>query len=155
RHERLLATARALRERARALETVDPVLSLQLAIRAARLEPNADAEDTLRTAIAGSRLRAVLPGGDGNPVSTAAFSSDGRLVLTVSHQARLFDARSGRRLMTFPDPVEVRSAAIAPSGREVVTGGVDGKARLWRIRGKGEWLARRDPIILAAHAKPI
>ena len=58
-------------------------------------------------------------------MSSAAFSADGKLVLTGSwdHTARLWDAESGKELRTFAGHADgVYSVAFAPDGRQVLTG---------------------------------
>jgi WD40 repeat protein len=141
------ASARALSNRAAALIPSAPVRSVELALAGARLEPSAQAENTLRNALASSRVRHVLPGGGGQP-SDATFSSDGRAVLTVFDHARIYDTRTGRLIRALPDPSKVTSAAFAPDGSSAVTGGDDGKARIWRVAGGA-------PFVVATHKQPI
>jgi WD40 repeat protein len=127
------ANARALAEEALTELGQRPVESLRLALAAARSEATPLAERVLRESLVASRVRHVLPGG-GGPVSAATFSRDGRYVLTVAKGARVFDARTGALIRAFPDPSNVTSAAIDPTGEFVVTGGMDGSARIWPLR---------------------
>jgi WD40 repeat protein len=141
------ARARALSNEAAALIPSAPARSVKLALAGARLEESAQAERILRNALASSRVRHVLPGGGGQ-TRNATFSSDGRAVLTVSDHARVYDARTGRLIRALPDPSNVTSAAFAPDGATVVTGGVDGKVRIWRVQGGA-------PLVVATHKRRI
>jgi WD40 repeat protein len=64
----------------------------------------------------------------------AAFSSDGKRIVTVSGlTARLWDAETGKPI---GEPLEghghgVRSAAFSPDGKRIVTASWDSTARLW------------------------
>jgi WD40 repeat protein len=66
-------------------------------------------------------------------VHSAAFSPDGRQVVTVSgNEARVWDAATGQPLTpSLTHEGAVRSAAFSPDGRRVVTASVDGTARVW------------------------
>src|SRR5271166_1909826 len=73
-------------------------------------------------------LRAILPGG------TAAFSPDGKRVVTVSDDktARVWDADTGKPLASLQGHTQsVRSAAFSPDGKRVVTVSDDKTARVW------------------------
>jgi WD40 repeat protein len=141
------ATARALAEEALTLLPQRPVESLRLALRAAEREPTPLAERVLRTALTGSRLRAVLPGGGGR-VADASFSRDGRRIVTVADRARVFDARTGALVRALPDPARVNAASFSPDDSRVLTATLDGSARLWPVGGGG-------PILLTGHSKSV
>src|SRR5262249_20654415 len=70
----------------------------------------------------------------GHVVGTAAFSPDGRRVVTGSDDqtARVWDASSGQAVSpALPHGSSVVDASFSPDGRWVVTASVDGTARLW------------------------
>jgi len=72
--------------------------------------------------------------GHANRVTSVAFSSDGRTVLTGSgdNTAKLWDAETGFLIHTFTDHEgQMTGVAFAPSRRQVLTGSVDGTAKLW------------------------
>jgi WD40 repeat protein len=67
-------------------------------------------------------------------VAAAAFSPDGRFILTGSWDgtARLWDAQTGAPLRTLAGHESlVSAAAFSPDGRFILTGSWDGTARLW------------------------
>ena len=125
------AHARELDATALASLATDPQQGLKDALSAAQLSPGGQSRDVLRTALLASRLRAVLPAG--GPVTTALYSTDGRLLLTASAdgKARIYDASTHRLLRTLDAGSPLAGAVFDPSGRLVVTEGRDGAARLW------------------------
>ena len=67
-------------------------------------------------------------------VWTAAFSPDGRLILTGSHNktAQLWDAATGQPVgPSLPHDSAVLSVAFSPDGQWILTGSADKTARLW------------------------
>jgi WD40 repeat protein len=92
-----------------------------------------DAELALDGAWHALRDRIVLAGGE--TVLSAAFSPDGKLVVTTSDDktARLWDAETGQAIgapLTGHDGF-VHGAAFSPDGKRVVTASADKTARLW------------------------
>ena len=85
--------------------------------------------------ITGAREVRTLEG-HGNSVLSAAFSPDGRFVVTGSSDrtAKLWEAGTGRLVRTLEGHGNrVRSAAFSPDGRFVVTGSWDKTAKLWEL----------------------
>ena len=82
-------------------------------------------------------------------VSVAAFSPDGRTILTGS-PARLWDTATGRLLREFvPNKEGINAVAFSPDGQKVLTGSNDNTARLWDAKtGKplGEVMQHYDAV---------
>ena len=70
-------------------------------------------------------------------VANAAFSPDGRLVVTASgEQVSVWEVQSGKRRNTFnADARDVISALFSPDGRFIVTAGNAGSAAVWTSEG--------------------
>ena len=65
-------------------------------------------------------------------VRSAAFSPDGRWVVTTSHTARVWEAATGNPVGTpLRHDDDINSAAFSPDGRWVVTASYDKTARVW------------------------
>ena len=84
-------------------------------------------------------------------LSSAAFSPDGRRVLTSSGDgtrdttARLWSADGQGEPLVFKGHADaVWSAAFSPDGRRVVTASADGTARVWSADGQGEPLVLKS-----------
>jgi WD40 repeat protein len=75
------------------------------------------------------------PPGQGIPVTSAAFSPSGDMIVTGrGNVARLFNVESGDELRTFkPHTQAVTSVAFSPDGVRVATGSLDTAARLWTV----------------------
>jgi WD40 repeat protein len=109
---------------------IDPQQSLALALAAAHLHRGPQEEEVLRTALIAARLRKVLPAGA--PVDVAAFSPDGRLLVTGARdgKVRSYDARTLRLEGTRAQGGPVTAIRFTRSG-EMLTAGRDGSAHLW------------------------
>jgi dipeptidyl aminopeptidase/acylaminoacyl peptidase len=71
---------------------------------------------------------------DGYPdwVRSAAFSPDGKTIVTASVTARIWDAATGKELQKLQGHTEfVISAKFSPDGKTVVTASRDKTARIW------------------------
>ena len=73
------------------------------------------------------------------PVTGAAFSPGGRLVLATGNDsvARIYDAATGRLVRRLDQGGRVTSAAFGPGGGLLVTTGANETARIWRVRDGG------------------
>jgi len=61
----------------------------------------------------------------------AGFSPDGKLIGTVSSEAFIWDAETGRKVATLDDPGRALSVNFFPDGETVITRSTDGAARTW------------------------
>jgi len=77
--------------------------------------------------------RSVMLSGHSDFVGTAAFSPDGRRVVTASedHTARIWDALSGRELTQLRHGNKVWQAEFSKDGRRIITASGDNIARIW------------------------
>lgn len=125
------AHARELDATALSVLTTNPRQSLADAVEAARLQGTLQSEDVLRRSLLASRLRGVLHAG--GPVTSALYASDGNRIVTSSldGKARIYDARSQRRLETLDHGAPIGAAAVSGDDRLVFTGGDDGSVREW------------------------
>jgi WD40 repeat protein len=149
------ALARELIARAATRLSVDPLESIDLAARAARLEPTTASETTLRDALVYSRVRAILPAGRG-AVNAAAYSPDASLVVTANEDgtARVFSTTTGETLAVLRHRAAVTDAFFSADGKRIVTAGRDGTARLWTATGQPLRRFRHDAAVLDAAMSP-
>ena len=83
----------------------------------------------------------------GLPVLFAAFNPDGQTVVTAcgnqekeekaKGDARLWDARTGKLLRTFPHKATVYRAEFSPDGTKILTACADGAGRIWNTADAG------------------
>ena len=72
--------------------------------------------------------------GHANYVTSAAFSPDGKCIVTASFDktAKVWDAQTGQIIHTLKGHTsEVKSAAFSPNGKHIVTGSFDKTAKVW------------------------
>ncbi|RTL68368.1 MAG: TIR domain-containing protein, partial [Hyphomicrobiales bacterium] len=91
-------------------------------------------------AIHSTRIRSILCGHRGS-VAIAAFSPDGRRIVTASddNTARVWDVERGSEIATLKGHEgPVQSAAFSPDGRRIVTASYDNTARVWDVERGSE-----------------
>lgn len=152
--QRNTALSEVVATRAAKSRGADPLLSARLSLAAYRVAPTTAARDGLLSAVpfpAGPRLT-----GHAGNINGLRFSSDGRRLLTVSHDrtARLWDVADPRR----PRPAgvltghtgTVNDAAFRPDGRLIATASWDRTVRLWAVP------AGRSPMaVLSGHTADV
>ena len=148
--QRSEAQSQARKAQARALDassvsqlSVDPELSLLLAVDAAERDRGGQAEDVLRRALLASRERAIFQAG--GPLVAALFNPDGTRILTAGDdgKARVFDARSDRLLETLAQGAPITAAGWSPNGRRILTAGQNGEVFVWSTADGRRLLALR------------
>jgi WD40 repeat protein len=129
------ARGHAFAARAEVLLGIDPLRSLANALQAAPILPAQRVVPILRTAIARTRVRAILRG-SGGPVLSASFSPDDRYALVATRRGVRLYTVGGRLVRTFRRaPGAVAGAAFLGDGRSVVVAGGDSNARVFRLNG--------------------
>jgi WD40 repeat protein len=82
------------------------------------------------------RRRVATLSGEGDPLTFALFSRDGRRILTVdvANRATVWATAGGRPIARFrPEGARVTDADISSDGRLVVTAGNNGLAQVWDV----------------------
>jgi WD40 repeat protein len=132
------ATARTLDAQAAALIPIlaarrDPELGLLLAADAARLSPTLQAQDILRRALLTSFIRRVLPD---RRVTAAAFDTAGDRLMVAAAAGRVdvYTGAGRTRTTTIRTGGPLRSAALSPDGRLLLTVRRHGRAAIWDVR---------------------
>ncbi len=138
--ERGHARSQARRAQARELAAdatnelgTNPRRGVQIAVRAAQLEPGLGEEDALRSALLADTQRAVLRAQ--GPVRLAQFDPRGTHVATGSKDGKVRVYRVGS---TVPENVLTQGGpvtALTYAGSLLLTAGRDGTARLWSPAG--------------------
>lgn len=135
--ESLVAQARALAAASAASLVDDPERSVLLALEAVQLSRQEDggvlpeAEEALHSAVTASRVLLTLPGVGG----AVDWGAQGQLVTEGPEESGLVEVRDGRTgVVTLSVPgheIDVNDVAFSPDGRQLLTTGDDGAARLW------------------------
>jgi WD40 repeat protein len=126
------AQGRELAARALAEIPTNPQVSVELALRGARLAPGRETADVLRSSLGAMRETGILR--LGGSIVAAAFAPRGELLLAASSNGRLgLYNRSGHRLEALPRQHPLTEAAWSPDGRLFATGAVDGNVTVWRV----------------------
>ena len=101
-------------------------------------------------------LRLVTPEGHIGIVTAAAFSPDGRWVVTGStdHTARIWEVATSREVMLLRGHTRgVTAVAFSPDGRSVVTSSLDGTTRVWEAAtGQEDTVLRGDTNVVRSAA---
>ena len=87
----------------------------------------------------GARLR-VLRDPELDPVNSVAYSPDGRYVMAATQSRQILSwQKSGGKLFNFYEGhgLSVTSLAFPPSGKQLVSAGLDGTIRVWNPPGQG------------------
>jgi hypothetical protein len=136
-HKAREAQARQLATEATAYMTRDPERSMLLAAEAYGRFPIDITESVLRQVYARHNAIFGLLEGHQDRVIQAAFSPDGKLLVTASadNTARLWEVARGQALQVLKGHEDrVIQAAFSPDGKLVVTASDDRTARLWACR---------------------
>jgi WD40 repeat protein len=141
--QRDIARSREIAARAILELPDDPQESIKLALAAQRASQTREAEGALRSALTEAPRRLIGPPGL-PPGRSAAFSPDGRLVVTAGGgTARIWDIASGVQVRVLPGRGNINGAAFSPDGKLVVTASDDGTARIWNVASGKELRALR------------
>ncbi|MGH9361516.1 MAG: WD40 repeat domain-containing protein, partial [Thermoanaerobaculia bacterium] len=125
----------------------DPTQAALVLLEVAQPAEAAYSEARLRQTHARRLSEAVLRDHE-DSVTSAAFSPDGRRIVTTSRDntARVWAVDgSGEPVVLRGHEGDVESAAFSPDGKRVVTASFDGTARVWAVDGFGE------PVVLRGH----
>ena len=134
-----IAFARELAAAAVSNLTVDPELSILLALQAVSTTYTvnktvvSEAEDVMRDALKTSRVRVTLSG-HSDSVTDIAYSPDGKRLATASVDgtANVWHTTTGQELLTLAGhSTWVNSIAFSPDGSRLATASSDGTVKVW------------------------
>jgi len=122
----------ALAGRALADIPVNPQVSAQLALQAAKLSPGRQTADVLRSSLAAMRETRILR--LGGAIVSAAFAPRGELLLVASSDGRIgLYNRAGRPVARLRRQPRLAEAAWSPDGKTFATGALNGSVSIWHV----------------------
>ena len=130
---------------------IDPELSVLLGIEAARRWPTSEAQLALRHAILGSHLLRML-GSQDDGVSGAFFSPDGKFLLTIGKDARLWNPATAQEIAEIQEEKGFRSVVFSPDGKSFVLLSSSGTVRFCDASSGRTIKAIRDGSALSMSA---
>jgi WD40 repeat protein len=125
----------------------DPTRAALVLLEVAKPDEAVSALSRLREVVETRLAEVILRGHEGS-VGSAAFSPDGRRIVTASadRTARVWPVDgSGEPVVLSGHEGSVWDANFSPNGLSIVTASVDQTARVWSADGRGE------PVILRGH----
>ena len=135
-HQQRIATVHQLITQADAVRETDPRTALLLGMAAERIGPGGEAQASLVNILTTTRYAGTLFDRT-NPVSSVAFSPDGRIVAAGDSAGTVivWDLADPARLrhVLAAHAGSVSSVAFSPDGRTLATGSFDGRVILWDL----------------------
>jgi WD40 repeat protein len=92
-------------------------------------------------------LPRALPSSYSTPTYTVAFSPNGKLIATSDGTVRVWDVATGKLIQTLSarDGTIIEAAQFSPSGKQIVTAGLDGATRIWATPQEGAGSTSKTP----------